>query len=243
MIFFEGSIRYMLPSFYLQFPTMKKIILLFNIYLIPFTPSVAQDNSRFSISINYGLNGSFFVRSYDESGPGIHFYNKNFIGTSGGAELKYRLNKRSTIALGYMESNNKRVADFYGTNNNITLNIWSFTIRHTEHIYYAGYEHNLFKHNPGLRLQVGIYYVKPVQQEIEVTNNSINIWERKKSNAHLNDLGVYLGFQYSRKIDTHFDLGVQSRIFYEVTTGILSQVTLTPTLAYHFSKSKRKKSA
>lgn len=56
----------------------------------------------------------------------------------------------------------------------------------------------------------------------------------------MNELGVYVGFQYSRKINTHFNIGVQSRLFYEVTTGILSQVTLTPTLTYQFSKSKRK---
>jgi hypothetical protein len=221
---------------------MNKFIIQISICIIFFAKSWAQEHGKFALSINYGVNGSFFVRSYSESGPGIQFYKKNFIGTSGGGELKYRLNKRSAIALGYMQSNNKRVVDFFGTNNNISLDIWSFTIRHTEHIYYAGYEYNLLRHNVGLRLQGGGYYVKPVQQEIELTSNRINIWERKKSNTHLNDLGVYMGVQYSHAIDTHFDLGVQSRIFYEVTTGILSQVTLTPTLIYHFSKSKRKKS-
>jgi hypothetical protein len=221
---------------------MGKIVIPICICLLTCIVSSAQEHGRIALSANFGLNGNFFVRSYDESGPGIHFYNKNFIGTSGGAELKYQLNRRSNIVLGYMQSNNKRVVDLYGTNNNITLNIWSFTIRHTEHIFYAGYEHNLFKQTPGLSIQGGIYYVKPVQQEIELYDNSINIWERKQSNARLNELGVYIGFQYSRKIDTHFDLGVQSRLFYEVTSGILSQVTLTPTLTYHFSKSKRKRS-
>jgi hypothetical protein len=37
-----------------------------------------------------------------------------------------------------MQSNNKRVVNFYGSANNIYLDIWDFTIRHTEHIFYAG---------------------------------------------------------------------------------------------------------
>lgn len=159
---------------------MKKVFILLFICSIYCTISRAQDNGRMAVSINYGLNGSFFVRSYDESRSGIHFYNKSFIGTSGGAELKYRVGKHSKVSLGYMQSNNKRVVDYYGTNNNITLDIWSFTIRHTEHIFYAGYEQSLLRKCPGLIMQGGIYYVKPVQQEIELVDNSINIWERKK---------------------------------------------------------------
>jgi hypothetical protein len=169
---------------------MRKNIVQICICLFLFTPSWAQENSRLALSINYGLNGSFSVKGYDESGPGILFYEKNFVGTSGAIELKYRLDKRSHITLGYMQSNNKWAVDFYGTNNNITLYILSFTIRHTEHIYYAGYEWSLIKRNPGFKIQGGIYYVNLVQQEIELLGNSINIWERNTRNAGLNDLGV-----------------------------------------------------
>lgn len=72
---------------------MNKTILHVFSCTIPFTISWAQDTGKFDLSINYGLNGNFFVNDYDESGPGILFYEKDFIGTSGGAELKYRLAK------------------------------------------------------------------------------------------------------------------------------------------------------
>jgi hypothetical protein len=50
----------------------------------------------------------------------------------------------------------------------------------------------------------------------------ISAWERKQSNAHLTELGVYIGFQYRHKIDSHFDLGIQSRLYNEVSSNILS---------------------
>jgi len=219
---------------------MRKIIFQICVCIFPFASSMSQENGRFALSANFGLNGSFFVRSYPENGPGIEFYKKNFIGTSGGAEIKYRLNKRSFLTLGYMQSANKKAVDFYGTNNGISLDIINFNIRHIEHIFYAGYERSLFKRNPGFKIQGGIYYVVPKQQEIELIGNSINIWERSK-NFGLEELGIFIGFQYSRKIDTHFELGIQTRLFYEFTSNIFSQVTLTPTLTYHFSKTKTKK--
>jgi hypothetical protein len=218
---------------------MRKIIINICICLIPCTASLAQETGRIALSANFGLNGNFFVRSYDESGPGILFYKKNFVGVSGGTEIKYRLNRSSSLVLGYMESTNKRRVDFYGVNNNIELYIQSFNIRHKEHIFYTGYERNLFRRHPDWKIQGGIYYVKLAQQEIELLGNSIYIRELNTKNAGFNELGIFIGFQYSHAIDTHFDLGVQSRLFYEITTGILSQVTLTPTLTYHFSKSKR----
>jgi hypothetical protein len=221
---------------------MSKIIILISIYIISFSSVLSQENGRISLSANFGLNGSFFVRSYPENGSGIEFYKKNFIGTSSGAELKYKLNTRSFLSLGYMQSVNKKEVDFYGVNSGISLDIISFNIRHNEHIFYAGYERSLLKRTPELKIQGGVYYVVPVQQEIELIGNSINIWERSK-NFGLEELGVFIGFQYSRKIDTHFELGIQSRLFYEFTSNIFSQVTLTPTLTYHFSKPKAKRNS
>jgi hypothetical protein len=129
--------------------------------------------------------------------------------------------------------------DFYGSNNGIYLNIWSFRIRHIEHIFFGGYQYNT-KKPKGLIFEGGIFYSRTVQQEIELLGNTINIWERKYGNARFNELGVFVGIQYKRPIADQLDLGIQSRLFYEFTANILAQVTLTPTLTYHFSKSKKK---
>jgi hypothetical protein len=91
----------------------------------------------------------------------------------------------------------------------------------------------------GLIIEGGAFYSRTVQQEIEIIGADINIWERKFSNANLNELGAYLGIAYRYPIDRHFELGIQSRIFYEISSQILAQVTLTPTLTYRFGKSNR----
>ena len=47
-------------------------------------------DKKISIEVNYGLQGNFFVRGYEERNtPGIsyNFYNKNFLGSMGGIEL------------------------------------------------------------------------------------------------------------------------------------------------------------
>jgi hypothetical protein len=200
----------------------------------------SQEHSRFSVSANFGLNGNFFVRSYDEeNAPGIVFYDKNFIGTAGGIEVGFQLNQRSSFTAGYMRSENSRLVDFYGSNNGIFLDIMSFRIRHIEHIFFGGYQYHINKPK-GLIFEGGIFYSRTIQQEIELFGNSINIWERKYGNARLNELGVFAGIQYKRPIADQLDLGIQSRLFYEFTSNILSQITLTPTLTYHFRKSTRK---
>lgn len=67
-----------------------------------FALATCAQKSRFSLQGLYGLNGNFFVRSYDElGGPAgkTYFYKKNFIGSISGIELDYQLNKRSTWEL------------------------------------------------------------------------------------------------------------------------------------------------
>ena len=138
---------------------------------------------------------------------------------------------------------NPKEVNYDGPFNGIYLQIRDFNIRHINNIFQVYYERNMFKKIEGLDFQLGIFYIRTVQQEIELANyaNSIYIWERNFSNARLNELGAFFGVHYSKKIDTKFELGIQSRIYYAISTDILELITLTPTLTYHFSKSKKKK--
>ena len=46
--------------------------------------------------------------------------------------------------------------------------------------------------------------------------------------------GTFLGFGFSRKIDTKFELGIKSRVYYLISVSSFELVTLTPTLSYTF---------
>lgn len=223
---------------------MKKL-LFFSIFLISTFTAYCQDLGKFSLSANFGLNGNFFVRSYDElDGPtGVtSFLKKDFIGKAGGIELIYHLNNRSELLLGYTHSENKRVVTYSENFGNVQLLINDFTIRHLENIFHFSYKRVLFKKIINLKGELGIFYSRTIQQEIDIYPNVIVFQERKFSNANFNEGGAFIGLQYSKLIDKHFELGIQSRLFYEISSDILAQITFTPTLTYHFSKLKNKKS-
>jgi hypothetical protein len=223
---------------------MKKLIFFIILSFSNFL-TFSQDLGKFSLSANFGLNGNFFVRSYDELGgpTGVtSFLKKDFVGKAGGIETIYHLNKRSDLSLGYTHSENKSVVSYSENFNYVQLLIKDFTIRHLENIFHFSYKRVLFKKIAGLRGEIGIFYSRTIQQEIDILPNVIVFQERKFSNANFNEGGAFIGLQYAKKIDTHFELGIQSRLFYEISSDILAQITLTPTLAYHFAKSKKKKS-
>jgi hypothetical protein len=226
----------------------RKIIFQIFLCIFPFVSSFSQESSRISLSANFGINGNFFVRSYGDPGGPVNktiFYEKDFIGIAGGADLRYKINSRSGLGLGYMRSQNKKDINYDDSFNSIYLRIMDFNIRHIENIFQFYYERNVFKKIKGLDFQIGIFYTRTIQQEIELANyaNSIFLDERNFKNSRLNELGAFFGVHYSKQIDTKFELGIQSRIYYEISSDILAQITLTPTLTYHFSKPKAKRSS
>ncbi|HSR38380.1 MAG TPA: hypothetical protein VLL95_05655, partial [Phnomibacter sp.] len=77
---------------------------------------------RWSIEIQAGMQGNFFVSSKDY-GPNYNrpnfyeFYQKNFLGTVAGADVIYQIDRRSRLGFGYMVSKNKKQVNFVGVNN------------------------------------------------------------------------------------------------------------------------------
>lgn len=193
----------------------------------------AQKESRFSIEINYGLNGNFFVRSYEERAPAtvVLFYNKKFIGSIGGLELEYDVGKNGSLGLAFAKSVNKREVDY---NNGVNGAIQNFNISHTNLFYQLYYEKAVFKKLNNLRFQGGIFYLRMNQQEIDASPGGIFAEERDFENNKLEEGGVFAGVHYFKKIDTKFDIGIRTRLYYLVSTNTLEAITLTPTLTYRF---------
>lgn len=213
------------------------LILLLSIQLSSALQS--QTLSKFSIELNYGLNGNFFVRSYDEtSGPQnkTYLYKKNFLGNVGGLELKYHFRNNSALIFGYARSTNKGTKNFSGTVNGVDVYITDFNIRHTNGFYQLAYERRFRKSNPSLTYHVGLVLASMQQQEIGIENfsNQIVIAERNFKNSKLQEAGVFGGVQIQKKIDTKFEIGLRARAYYLVSVQTLEALTLTPTLTYRF---------
>ncbi len=200
---------------------------------------VTAQRSRFSIEGNYGLQRNFFVTSYDESPNSFFqtsFYKKAPIGTIGGIELKYRVGKRGALTLGYAGSVNSRTVSYSNTINGVAVGIADFKITHKNRFFQFGYEYALQKKNPSVFAEAGLFYVRPFQQEIDISQSRrvIIFEERNFNNSKLEEGGFFIGFTYMKKIDTKFRLGIKSRLYYLASTNSLEALTLTPVLSYNF---------
>ncbi|MDP1973811.1 MAG: hypothetical protein Q8J87_12600, partial [Sediminibacterium sp.] len=173
--------------------------LIFLLSLSPFV-AIAQKKSKFSFEINYGLNGNFFVRSYQEQAPPFpvtEISNKNFIGTVGGIELKYNVTKRASWGFGYAKSSNQKAINYTSNVNGVVLSINDFDIKHVNHFYQLFYEREITKKLPALKSQIGLFYLRPQQQEVSISRNGFLFEQRNFKNSYLEEGGIFLGLHYS----------------------------------------------
>lgn len=215
-----------------------KYIILFHFLVFSFQ-SFSQTPKKNSLEINGGLNGNFFVRSYDEvQGPAdkTYFYKKNFLGTAIGAEFKYKLNPSSALSIGYTRTFNKGKKNYAENLNGVTIFIQDFNIRHINDLYLLAYERRFKKNNPAFTFHIGLLYATMHQQEIQIENfsNAIILDERNLKNSGLNEAGFFGGMEYSKKIDNKFEAGVRIRGYYLITANTFEAITFTPTLRYLF---------
>ena len=195
--------------------------------------SILNAQKRFSLEVNYGLNGNFFVRSYPENAPWplLEFNKKDFIGTIGGVEGRYALNSKSSIGLGFSKSHNQKKINYY---NGYNASMRDFNITHTNYFYTLDYERSLSKKIKNLTMQLGIFYLRMNQQEITFSPSGMGAEECNYDNSNLEEAGVLWGLHYFKKIDTKFDFGVKTRVYYTLSTVSMEAITITPTLRYNF---------
>ena len=209
--------------------------LLYFLAILSATTIKAQQSKKLSIEASYGVQGNFFVRSYEELGrpDGTAFLNKNFIGSIGGLEMSYQVTKMASISIGYAQSTNNRKINYINSLNGVGVYITDFEIKHENRFYQLYYQRSLSKKINHFKLELGLYYLRSQQQEIAI-GNYVAFEQRNFANSYLEEGGVSAGFHYKIKVDTHFDFGIISRIYYLISTNELEAISLTPTLTYRF---------
>lgn len=212
---------------------MKSILFIFAIAIS--LQIKAQTKSRFSAEINYGVQGNFFVRSYNEIGrpDGTAFLNKNFVGSIGGAEILYRATNRALWGIAFSKSTNTRSVTYNTRINGVGVYINSFDIKHESRFYQLFYQRRFSKKQPSLTYEVGLYYLRVQQQEVAI-GNSIGFEQRNWKNSKLEEGGAFVGIKFEKYIDKKTALGIKSRLYYTISVDQFEAITLTPTLTYHF---------
>lgn len=213
---------------------MIKLIIYFIVILFSLQLN-AQKVNNFSLEVNYGMQGNYFVRSYDEINrpSSVAFFNKNFIGTTGGIELLYHATERASWGIGFAKSTNKRTVNYNSIYNGVPVVVKDFEISHENRFYQVFYQRIFSKKIPKFKYEIGLYYLRSQQQEFEIFN-AIIFEQRNYKNSSLEEGGSFIGFQYETMIDKKFALGIKSRLYYTISTEEMEILTFTPTLTYHF---------
>ncbi len=195
----------------------------------------AQTKSRFSAEINYGVQGNYFVRSYNEIGrpDGTAFLNKNFIGTIGGAEILCRTTNMASWGIAFSKSTNTRSVTYNTRINGVGVFIRDFDIKHENRFYQLFYQRKFSKKLPSLTYEIGLFYLRSQQQEVSI-GNSVLFDQRNWKNSKLEEGGAFVGFKFEKFIDKKIALGIKSRVYYTISVDQLESIALTPTLTYHF---------
>jgi hypothetical protein len=215
---------------------MRTTILIF--FTVISLKGFSQD-SKFAIEGNFGINGNFFVTNRDEqSGPTnkTYFYKKNFIGTIGGVEARYKIGKASSIFIGYNRSVNSGSKNYFDQVGNTDISIRDFTLKDINDIVLLGYRKGIIDKKYKVSFELGTVLMYSSNQVIMIENwdNIVYIDESNYKNSQSVEGGVFAGFQFNKKIDTHFDLGIRFRAHYLISVSTLEMLTLTPTLTYSF---------
>jgi hypothetical protein len=215
------------------------MLILFSFLVCNF--SIAQPKKgNFSIEAHYGLNGNFFVRSYDETSSigtlqEAIFYKKNFIGTNLQINTGYYFNKKWKLSLGYTRQENKRDITYTKAYPNYFLNI-NTTIRHFNNFWDLELTRYYENKNHRLGITLGASYMRFRQNEIDILYNgrAINIEERDVKRYHLEDLGLVVGCTYDFKIQPKVYLGMSTKFHYNVTADIAESVSISPYVHFYF---------
>ncbi len=161
-------------------------------------------------------------------------YNKNFLGSIAGAEISYRLKKKSAVSFAYRRSVNSGKKNYEGSINNTDIYIRDFKLRHVNKIFHLGFGRYLG--NTGkFKVDMGIVLIYDAQQTINIENwaSYLAIHENNYKNSNSLEGGVFASFQYFKKIDTRFDIGLRVQGYYLISVTTFEAISLTPTLTYH----------
>lgn len=203
----------------------------------------SQTSNGVELEINYGFSYNPQADDFFETNNppfGYTFYDKNKSGKISGAEIRLPISKTMTLGLAFNHSVHARRVNFMPQN--IPIYVQDFRIRNFNNFYQLVVQKNLKRKNHIFSISTGIYYQSVAWQDIDASINGISLEERNFKNSGLEDAGAFLGFQYSKKIDTHFYLGIKSRIYSTITSGAsIDGITLTPALYYQFDKKTKKR--
>jgi hypothetical protein len=189
------------------------------------------------LSAGYGLAGSFFVKSYGESTPipgNQIFYKKNFIGAAQNISIGINIKNNYQIRFGFHFQHFTRHINARDTLRNSVLIFLDHTIHHRDYIWYAGinknYKKNKHLFSPGL----GLYFLRPKQEEVEIYPGGFVNIERGGKKYDLDEGGVYAEFAYEYMFQPKVNLGFKTQFYYTASASYFESIVFYPYIKISF---------
>jgi len=207
--------------------------------------------SKFELSVNYGIAGNFFVNYdfevntqdgniqplYNEAFDEFNFFQKNFIGTSGGLSITYKFNAKNALAFSFDRNmNHGKYNEEIILNNGTSVFINDIVLRQKNHFFSLTFRRSLNRKN-NFYASLGINYLRHNQSEITVplSDNFIIIRERNYENSGFEEGGFVIGLEKYFFKSGQFELGILSKLFLLTSNpDLIETITLTPVLRYNF---------
>jgi hypothetical protein len=220
---------------------MKYLLISYCLFFACSTKSYSQKKKNESkekifITAGYGLAGSFFVRSYEEFAPisGAQiFEKKKFVGVAQNIAFGINLNKGYQLRVGMNFQHFTRRIKTTDTLSNVMIYL-NHTIHHRDYIWFASisktFEHKKHIFAPGL----GIYYLRPKQEEVHIFTRAFVNVERDYHNSRLEEGGIFAEFAYEYKFQPKVNLGIKTQFYFTASAGTAESITLIPYIKISF---------
>src|SRR5690606_22417566 len=216
---------------------MKTICLFLFAHLIVFALNAQTSNEgKFFITAGYGLAGSFFVRSYHEFAPIPNnkiFQKKNFVGNAQNFAVGYNLKNNWHINVGINFQHSTRRIKSLDTLGNLILRL-DHTIHHRDYMWFGSVNKNIERKKNNFLFGMGLYYLRPKQEEVVIYPNFVQNRERDFQTSKLEEGGAFIEFAYEYKFQPKVNLGLKSQFYHTITSGEATSVTLFPYIKISF---------
>lgn len=191
-------------------------------------------SSKFFLSTGYGLAGSFFVRSYQESLPfpssGYKaFFKKNFIGNAQNIAFGIHLKKKIDLKVGLNFQHFTRQINSKDTLSGVLIYL-DHTIHHRNYIWYASINKKYPKREHQFSWGLGLYYIRSQQEEVEISPP--RFYQNLERN--LEEAGSFIELAYEYKFQPKVNIGIKTQFYYTISTGEPESVTLFPFIKINF---------
>ncbi|SFF56445.1 hypothetical protein [Thermoflexibacter ruber] len=186
-----------------------------------------QEKSTFNIKISGGSAYSFFLTRYQEnpfSLPDIvDIYKKSHIGYTYAISLSKVWKDDNRLSIGYGFQEFRRVVNLQ----TLSAYIENYRIFHRDNIWDISYARNFLKGNKHFWFGSGLYYLRPIQQEIQANNRVIMLVTRDNKRHRLHEIGIKIEMDYEFKLRENIYSGLRLQYAHGLSDGQAHFVSLT----------------